>query len=244
MKRILFLAYAVVCYAIFFGSFLYAIGFVGGYLVPKDIDDGVDSPLAIAITINVALLGAFGLQHSIMARPAFKQAWTKLVPKPIERATYVLASSLCLVLLFWLWRPMTAVVWDVSETPLEWVMRAVFFGGWALVLLSTFMIDHFDLFGLRQAWLYFQGQEYTHHPFKTPMFYKYVRHPLYLGWFLAFWSTPLMTTGHLLFSLVTTAYIVVATFLEERDLVVFLGEDYANYRKTTPKYFPVPRRKN
>ena len=243
MKRVLFLGYAVVSYLVFFLTFLYAIGFVGNYVVPKGIDDGPETATGAALAINIALLGLFGLQHSLMARPAFKRVWMTLVPQPIERATYCLASSACLILMFWAWRPMTGVVWDFTGTPLESVMTVLFFGGWGLVLASSFMIDHFDLFGLRQAWLYFQGKEYTHHPFKTPFLYKYVRHPLYLGWFFAFWPTPLMTTGHLLFSFIATTYIVVATVLEERDLIAHLGEKYLHYRKTTPRYFPIPKRK-
>lgn len=240
MKRTLFLIYAVISYAIFFGTFLYAIGFVGGYLVPKDIDDGPETATSTALIINLALLGLFGVQHSIMARPAFKRAWQKLVPQPVERATYCLASSVCLILLYWLWRPMPGVVWDLMNSPGEWVMRGLFFFGWGLVLAASFMIDHFDLFGLRQAWLYFRGKEYTHHPFRTPFMYKYIRHPLYLGWFFAFWPTPVMTQGHLLFSIVTTTYIVAATVIEEHDLVGHLGDQYRDYRKTTPRYFPIP----
>lgn len=243
MKRTLFLLYGVISYAIFFVTFLYAIGFIGNYVVPKSIDSGEEGPLGIAIAINVALLGLFGLQHSIMARPQFKAVWTKFVPKPIERSTYVLLSSLCLILLFWLWQPMKGIVWDLTGTPFEWVMRGLYFGGWGLVLYSSFLIDHFDLFGLRQVWLHFRGKEYTHHPFKTPNLYSVIRHPLYLGWFLAFWPTPTMTAGHLLFSFIATAYIVVATVLEERDLAAHFGEKYADYRKTTPKYFPIPRKK-
>ena len=243
MKRTIFLVYAVISYLVFFGTFLYALGFVGGYVVPKDIDDGPETPAGIAVAIDLALLGLFGVQHSIMARPAFKRTWTKLVPQPIERATYSLASSACLILAFWAWRPMPVPVWDLSGTAGEWAMRGLFFFGWALVLASSFMIDHFDLFGLRQAWLYFQGKEYSHHSFRTPFMYKYVRHPLYLGWFFAFWPTPVMTQGHLLFSVVTTTYIVLATIVEERDLVTHLGESYIHYRKTTPRYFPIPKPK-
>jgi protein-S-isoprenylcysteine O-methyltransferase Ste14 len=244
MKRTLFLVYAAISYLVFFGTFLYAIGFVGGYVVPKDIDDGPETPSGVAVAINLALLGLFGVQHSIMARPAFKRMWMKLVPQPIERATYGYASSACLILLYWAWRPMPGVVWDLTDTPGEWAMSGLFFFGWALVLASSFMIDHFDLFGLRQAWLYFQGKEYTHHPFRTPFLYKYVRHPLYLGWFFAFWPTPVMTQGHLLFSIVTTTYIVLATLVEERDLVTHLGEAYIRYRKTTPRYFPFTKRRS
>ena len=242
--RVMVMVYAVLSYLIFLGVFLYAMGWVGNYVVPKGIDDGPVTATGTAIVINVALLGLFGVQHSIMARPAFKRVITKYVPQPAERATYCLASSACLILLFFAWRPMTEVVWDLTGSPWEWVMRGLFFFGWGLVLASSFMIDHFDLFGLRQAWLYMAGKEYTSHPFKTPYMYKYVRHPLYLGWFFAFWPTPLMTTGHLLFAFVATAYIVVATVLEERDLIAHMGEKYIQYRKTTPRYFPIPKGKS
>jgi protein-S-isoprenylcysteine O-methyltransferase Ste14 len=240
--RALILAYGLLCYLIFFGVFLYAIGFIGGYLVPKDINDGPETAFGIALAVNVALLGVFGLQHSIMARPSFKKAFTKIVPQPAERATYVLASSLILVVLFWLWRPMTGVIWDARGTALEWPLRILYFGGWGLVLYATALIDHFDLFGVRQVVLYFQGKEYTHRPFQTPALYKHVRHPLYIGWFTVFWMTPLMTVGHLVFAAVASAYIVVATYLEEHDLVRHFGDPYAQYQKTTPKFIPIPKR--
>lgn len=243
MKKHLFLLYGVVSYALFFVTFLYAVGFMGNLIVPKSIDSGEEGSMTTAIIINVILLSLFALPHSIMARPAFKKAWTKIVPEPIERPTYVLQSTLLLILVFWQWRPMTGVIWDVSEQPVAYIFWALFFGGWGLVLLSSFFIDHFDLFGLRQPWLYWQGKEYTSKPFATPGLYRFIRHPLYLGWFLFFWATPAMTYGHLLFAAVSSAYILVAVQLEERDLVDIFGEDYVNYKKTTPMILPIPKKK-
>ena len=244
MKKHVILLYGVLCYAIFFGTFLYAIGFLGNFIVSKSIDSGEAGSTTQAIIINVILLSLFAVPHSVMARPAFKKTWTKIVPEPMERSTYVLQSSLLLILLFWQWRPMTGVIWDVGEQPVAYIFWAFFAAGWGLVLLATFLIDHFDLFGLRQTWVYWQGKEYESKPFGTPSLYKYMRHPLYLGWFLAFWSTPSMTTGHLLFAVVTTAYILVAIQLEEKDLVDHFGDDYVEYKKTTPMIFPFPKSKS
>lgn len=243
MKKNLFLLYGVVCYAVFFASFLYAIGFLANVVVPKTVDSGEEGPLTQAIVMNLVLLSIFALQHSIMARPAFKKVWTKFVPEPIERATYTVLSALLLFLLFWQWRPMTGVIWDLGDSPLAYVMWTLFLGGFGLVLYATFLIDHFDLFGLRQVVLFWQGKEYTHKPFATPSLYKYMRHPLYLGWFLAFWSTPTMSQGHLLFAVVTTLYILVAIQLEERDLMVALGDDYKEYRAKTSMVIPMPPKK-
>ncbi len=244
MKKNLFLLYGVICYVVFFGTFLYTIGFLGNFIVPKSIDSGEAGATTTAIIVNVILLSLFALPHSIMARPAFKKKWTKIVPEPIERSTYVLQSSLFLILLFWFWQPMKGVIWEVAAQPVAYVFWALFAAGWGLVLLATFLIDHFDLFGLRQPWLFWQEKEYESKPFATPSLYKYMRHPLYLGWFLAFWSTPSMTTGHLLFAVVTTAYILVAIQLEERDLIDHFGEDYVEYKKTTPMVFPFPKKKS
>lgn len=243
MKRQLFLLYGVVCYALFFGSFLYACAFLGNFVVPKTIDSGEEGGMTLAILINVGLLGVFALQHSIMARPAFKKRWTKIVPEPIERSTYTGLSALLLYLLFWQWQPMTGIVWDISGSPFAYVLWAVFASGWLLVLYATFLIDHFDLFGLRQVVLFWQGKEYTHKPFGTPSLYKHMRHPLYLGWFLAFWGTPTMTTGHLLFAVVTTVYILLAIQLEERDLVGVFGEEYVEYKAKTPMVLPFPKKR-
>ena len=242
MKKHVILLYGIVCYAIFFGTFLYAIGFLGNFIVSKSIDSGEAGATTPSLIINVILLSLFAVPHSVMARPAFKKAWTKIVPEPMERSTYVLQSSLLLILLFWQWRPMTGVIWDVADQPVAPIFWAFFASGWALVLFATFLIDHFDLFGLRQTWVYWQGKEYESKPFGTPSLYKYMRHPLYLGWFLAFWATPSMTAGHLLFAVVTTAYILVAIQLEEKDLVDHFGDDYVEYKKTTPMIFPFPKK--
>lgn len=237
MKRLLVLLYGIVCYAVFFGTFLYAIAFVGNLIVPRSIDAAPTTTLGAAIAINVALLGVFALQHSVMARPAFKRWWTRYVPVAVERSTYTLLSSLALLLLFWQWRPIGAVVWHVDNEIGRALLYAGFAFGWTLVLVSTFLINHFDLFGLRQVWLYFRGRPYTEIPFRTPVLYKFVRHPLYVGWFFAFWCAPTMTAAHLLFAVLTTAYILIAIQLEERDLVRAFP-DYATYRQRVPMLIP------
>jgi protein-S-isoprenylcysteine O-methyltransferase Ste14 len=240
MGRIVAFVYGVVSYAIFFATFLYAIGFVGN-LVPQGMDAPPVSPLGTSLLIDLGLLGLFAVQHSVMARPAFKRAWTRIVPQPVERSTYVLASSLALILLFWQWRPLGGVVWNIENPVGRAVMHAGFAFGWGLVLVSTFLINHFDLFGLRQVWLHLRGRAYTMLPFKTPGPYRLVRHPLYVGWFFAFWSTPTMTATHLLFAVMTTAYILIAIQLEERDLVSAHPE-YAEYRDRVPMLVPGTRR--
>ena len=241
--RIAALIYGLICYAIFFVTFLYAIGFVGNLLVPKTIDAAPTLPFYTALTINVALLGVFGLQHSVMARPAFKRAWTRIVPQAVERSTYVLFSSLCLIALFAGWQPLGITIWDVQNPFGQAILYLLYALGWLLVLVSTFLINHFDLFGLRQVYLNLIGQEYTSLKFATPGLYKVVRHPLYVGWFLAFWATPTMTATHLVFALVTTAYILVAIQLEERDLVTAHGEDYVTYRRRVPMLIPFAKRR-
>lgn len=245
MNRILALLYGAVCYIVFFITFLYAVGFVGGFIVPKDIDDGVRGSPAIAVLVDLALMALFALQHSVMARPAFKRWWTRFVPQSIERSTYVLLSSLALIALFAWWRPLPAPVWQLESEPLRWLLFALYALGWLIVLTGTFLISHFDLLGLRQVWLHARGITYTDLPFTTRGYYKLVRHPLMLGFLVAFWATPDMSRGHLLFALVTSAYILVAVkFLEERDLVAACGERYQQYQRQVPMLLPLPQFRN
>jgi protein-S-isoprenylcysteine O-methyltransferase Ste14 len=238
MRRVAAFTYGVVCYAIFFGTFLYAIGFIGNVIVPKSIDSAREGSLGQAFLINVLLLGIFAVQHSVMARPTFKRWWTKIVPAPVERSTYVLFSSVALILLFWKWRPMGGVIWNVQDAAGSAVLVGLAASGWLLVLVSTFLINHFDLFGLRQVHLYLRGEAYTRLRFQTPGPYKMVRHPLYVGWLLAFWATPTMTVAHLVFAIATTAYILVAIQLEERNLVDVHGELYVEYSRRVPMLIP------
>ena len=242
-KRIAFFAYGSLSYLIFLGTFLYALAFVGNLGVPTALDGAPSGSIAVALAIDVALLTLFAVQHSVMARKGFKDWWTRIVPKPLERSTNVLLSSVALIVLFWQWRPLGGVVWSVEDPLGRFVLRALFAFGWGLVLVSTFLINHFDLFGLRQVWLYLIGRPYTTLHFGTPVPYRLVRHPLYVGWLFAFWSTPTMTLAHLLFSIATTAYILIAIQLEERDLVREHGESYEAYRRSVPMLIPFTRRR-
>jgi len=237
--RVATFVYGVLCYLIFFGTFLYAIGFLGDVLVPKSIDSGRTGPLGEALLINAALLTLFAVQHSTMARPWFKRMWTRIVPNQIERSTYVLLSSLALILLFALWQPIGGIIWKVEQPVLRAVLYGLFATGFLVVLISTFLINHFDLFGLRQVYLYLRGKPYTQLRFGTPILYRHVRHPLYLGWLFAFWATPTMTIAHLVFAIATTAYIFLAIQFEEKDLIDAYGDDYKRYKQNVPMIVPV-----
>jgi protein-S-isoprenylcysteine O-methyltransferase Ste14 len=242
-RRVLFFAYGVASYLAFLGTFLYAVGFIGNLGVPTALDGASSGPLAAAFAVDAGLLALFAVQHSVMARPWFKEWWTRLVPRAVERSTYVLFSSLALILMFWQWRPLGGLVWSVEGQPGRIALLALYAFGWALVLASTFLINHFDLFGLRQVWLFLLGRPYTPLRFRTPGPYRLVRHPLYVGWLLAFWMTPTMTAAHLLFAVMTTAYILVAIQFEERDLVREHGGLYTAYRRNVPMLLPFTRRR-
>ncbi len=238
MRRTAILIYGIICYAIFFGTFVYALGFIGNLLVPKSIDTGAESGWPIALAINAGLLGLFAIQHSVMARPFFKRWLTRYIPVSAERSTYVLASSIAFIALFWLWQPLPASVFSIENATARSIVTAIYLGGAGLVLYATFLIDHFDLFGLRQVVLQFVGKPYEEKHFVTPSLYKHIRHPLYVGWFIVFWATPDMTVGHLLMAIGTTGYILVAIIFEERDLAVALGSKYREYREHTPMFVP------
>jgi methanethiol S-methyltransferase len=237
MKRTLIFLYGVISYAIFLATFLYAVGFIGNFGVPKSLDSARDTPLGNALAIDLGLLALFAVQHSVMARPAFKRWWTRMIPAAAERSTYVLFSSLALIALFYYWQPLGGSIWSMTSSAGIATMYALFAAGWALLLYVTFLIDHFDLFGLRQVWLELRGKPYTAVPFVTPWLYRQVRHPLYIGWFMIVWATPAMTVTHAVFAVMCTAYILVGIQLEERDLVRFHPE-YAEYQRRVPMLLP------
>ena len=245
MKKTIFFLYGVIAYLIFLVAFLYAIGFVGNFIVPRSIDSGADSPFWPAFLIDSLLLGIFAIQHSVMARPAFKKWWTAIINPAIERSTYVLLSSLALLLIYWQWQPMLSVVWKSDNRTVVLIANAVYFLGWLIVFFSTFMINHFELFGLKQIFENFKNKPSKPATFKTNFFYKIVRHPIMLCFIIAFWATPVMTLGHLVFSITTTLYILIAVkFLEERDLRKFHGEEYEAYQKKVPMIFPFIKTRN
>ena len=244
MKRFLFFLYGIISYLIFFGAFLYAVGFVGGLVVPKTVDSGFQGGMGGAVIVNILLLALFALQHSIMARRPFKKWWTKIVPAEIERSTYVLLSSLILILLYYLWRPLPDVIWNVNSTALTNILWVLYFFGWFIVLTGTFLINHFNLFGLQQVYRALKKQEQQYPKFVTPFYYKFVRHPLMLGFIIAFWATPVMTAGHMLFAIATTGYILIAIRLEERDLVSYHGEAYKRYQREVSQIIPMPPKKH
>ena len=243
MKKLILFLYGIVCYSIFFVTFLYAIGFVGNFVVPKSIDSGFQGGTGAVWLVNILLLSLFAVQHSIMARPGFKKWWTKFVPKPVERSTYVLFSSIALILLFAYWRPMTGNIWNAQSTPVAPILTGLFFAGWFIVLFGTFLINHFNLFGLQQVYLNLKNREPLPPTFVKPLLYKVVRHPLMLGFIIAFWATPEMSVGHLLFAFATTGYILVAIQLEERDLVRFHGDAYRRYQQEVSQIVPMPPKK-
>ena len=238
MSRLISFLYGLASYAIFFVTFLYAIGFVCGLVVPKTIDTGAVVPTAEALIVNLLLMSVFAIQHSVMARKQFKQWWTQFVPAPIERSTYVLFTSLALILLFWQWRPMPTPVWQIGDASVAQAVTALSLVGWLVVLTSTFLINHFELFGLQQVVNNLAGRSAAAPRFRTPLYYKFVRHPIYLGFIIAFWAAPTMTVGRLLFAAVTTAYIFVGIFLEERDLVDLFGDEYRRYRERVSMLVP------
>lgn len=245
-RRMAYLAYGVTAYVMFLAVYLFTYGFVTNTAVPRSIDAPVVQASSVfgtiaAAALNLLLIAGFGLQHSVMARPTFKRAWTRIVPEPLERSTYVFLSNFMMIALFLLWQPMPAVLWNITHPAARAALIALNAAGWLLVVLATFLLNHFDLFGLRHVWLYFSNKPYTRLPFRVPFLYRFVRHPLYVGWLTAFWITPKMSTGHLLFALSMTAYILVAIFFEERNLVETHGENYTNYRKKVPMLTPAIR---
>ena len=239
MKKAIAFLYGAAAYMFFFVTFVYAVCFVGNVFVPKSIDSGSATPTPRAVLIDAVLLSLFALQHSIMARRGFKKQWTRIVSWYVERSTFVVAASAVLALFLWQWRPIPATVWNVRGTVLGSVLQVTFWVGWAILFVSTFLINHFELFGLEQVWAYVRGQQFERPAFKTPALYRSVRHPIYLGFVIAFWSAPVMSVGHLLFSVATTGYILVGIFFEERDLITAYGEAYREYRARVPMLIPL-----
>lgn len=244
MAGLIALLYGITAYIVFLVSTLYAIGFVGNVIVPKSIDSGEPGPFGEALIINTLLLGLFGIQHSGMARQGFKRWWTRFVPPSVERSTYVLFASLILLLLYWQWRPIPEPVWTIENPIAATALSAIFWFGWGVLLVSTFLISHFEFFGLSQVFARFFDQQLPEPIFKTPLLYRRVRHPIYLSFLLAFWSAPAMSAGHFLFSLSATAYILIGIQLEERDLIQLFGDQYRRYRREVPMLIPLPRRKD
>jgi len=242
MARTFYLIYGLFCYLLFLATYAWMAGFAGNFIVPVTLDGPATGPLWLAIVVNLALITLFGVQHSVMARPAFKRWWTRLIPEPIERSTYVLASCICLIALMLFWRPVGGVIWDVQSMLGRAVFWAMFAAGWLGVPGVSLLINHFDLFGLRQSWLAFKREGYRHLPFRTPLVYRFVRHPLYVAWFLAFWGTPTMTVTHLIFAVGLSVYILIAIPFEERNLIEHHGEAYKRYREQVPAMIPTPGR--
>lgn len=238
ISRIAAFLYGILAYFVFFVTFLYAVGFVAGMVVPKTIDSGPAGPALESAIVNLLLMSLFAVQHSVMARRQFKEWWTQYVPKSVERSTYVLFASLALVLLLWQWRPMPTVVWQIDDPQIATAITGISLLGWLIVLTSTFLINHFELFGLHQVANNLTGRSMPEPRFRTPLYYKFVRHPIYLGFIIAFWAAPMMTIGHLLFAAVTTAYILVGILLEERDLIALFGDDYRRYRERVSMLVP------
>ncbi len=239
MKKSIVFLYGVIAYLIFLVAFLYAIGFVGNFIVPKSIDSGTETTFMQAFLVNAILLGIFAIQHSVMARPAFKKWWTSIISPVIERSTYVLLSSLALILIYWQWQPMTSIVWEVENQTVSLILKGIYLFGWLVVFLSTFMINHFDLFGLKQVFENLGNKQSQQAGLKLNFFYKIVRHPIMLGFIIAFWATPVMTLGHLIFSITTTLYILIAIkFFEEKDLLKTHGKEYEEYQKKVPMIIP------